>query len=403
MTRRASRVTYVVVAACLLPIAACSGSQQGESPDLSVASDLLIPQFLLNGTYAAQLTAQASFDGGGSGTLTLDALLVAYSTPSDDPAVATVSADWHPCAVTLPGGLSVPYPFALEPLSISAADAGTLHGRGDGAQLSGMPTAVPIGWCGTAGGGLPDATTPLCPPPDGNDPNVCHYAAQKPCAFQTTDASNTVYPGVPVQATGLNPDADVLYIAAQLGYAVDATVGVHELDGHASTVSADWTVLACHLRAGGSCTPQQVAMLNAQKPQLTFGASTFQAQAQPQYFTCPQFTADVNAALSGTDPVDGGAPDGAASGMSFSIVQHELDEMGCATCHDRIQGPGRLHLVYQPWTMALAQANYQAILPWTLPATAGGLPGGRFVNGPAPVPGWLKQRWIDWIAKGAPF
>jgi hypothetical protein len=386
-------------------VAGCGSNGGNASPDLSVPSDLATPQFELSGTYAGQLVAQANFDGGGIGTLTLDTLMVAFFTPSADGTTAGVSIDWHPCGVNLPGNLALPYAYVLEPLQVEVANAGTLSARGDGAQFTSTTTNVAVGWCPSmsASEPLPAVGAPLCPPPNGSDPNVCHYATQKPCVYQTTDATPTTYPGVPVQTSGLNPDADVIYVDLQLGYSVQATVTRDQLTGTPTMVSATWNVLACHLRAGGSCSPTQVAQLNAQKPQLTFAGGTFKAHIQPQYYTCPLFMADVGDALNTFDPLDGGVPDGGITGMSFPLIQRDLDAMGCATCHDDPDGPSRLHLVYKPWNQSLLRRNYEALLPFTKPSTAHGKLGGRFVNGKAPVPDWMKQRWINWVAAGARF
>jgi hypothetical protein len=382
----------------LLTVCAACGSSDKPPADLAV-SDLSTPQFELDGTYAGQLTA--SF--GSAGTLTLDSLMVAFYTDNND-GTATISADWHPCGINLPGALAVPYPYVLEPLSISQQNAGTLSGRGDGAQFTSSGTSVAVGWCPSANGDpLADATAPLCPTPNGSDPNVCHYAPQKPCVFQTSDASATVYHGVPVQVTGLTPDADVIYVDASLSFSFAATVTIDGMTGTPSATSASWNILGCHLRAGGSCSPSQVMQLQSARPQLTFGGGTYKAHVQPQYYTCPLFMADVGDALQTFDPLDGGVPDGGLSGMSFRQIQRDLDAMGCATCHDDPDGPSRLRLTYMPWNDELLRSNWEALRPFTLPSTSHGRAGGRFANGKAPVPDWMKQRWINWAAAGAPF
>jgi len=389
-------------AVLLVALAGCSNPATPPS-DMAVP-DMATPQFELTGTYAGELTAQASFAGGGMGTLKIDSLAVAFYTPSSDGTTATISMDWHPCGITLPTGLSLPYAYALEPLSIAVQNGGTLSGPGDGAHFTSTTVSYGVGWCPSANGDpLPTASAPLCPMPNGSDPNVCHYATQKPCVFQTTDAQSVVHPGIPVAVTGLTPDADILYVEVQLSYALKATVMLQTLDGMTTTTTAQWNVLGCHLRAGGSCTAAQTAMLDGQKPTLTFTGGTFKAHIQPQYYSCPLFMADVGGALVTFDPLDGGVPDGGISGMSFHQIQRDLDAMGCATCHDDPDGPSRLHLVYKPWNETLVRRNYEALLPFTLPSTARGLAGGRFANGKAPVPPLMKQRWIDWAGAGAPY
>jgi hypothetical protein len=393
------------LALAALALAAC-GSSGSNPADLAVP-DLAAPQFLLSGTYAAEIQADLISDGGG-GTLSIATLFKTFFTPSSDGTTATLSTNWEPCAVSLPGGLRVPYAYVLEPLQVSQAAAGTLSGKGDGAHWTGQPVTLPIGYCSTnpATDPVPAAGTAACPAHTVDQTNPCSIAGgARPCLFQTTDANGT-HPGVPVTVSGMTPDADVLYVAARATFSVEGSLslGGGEVNGTSTSGAIDWTVVACHLRAGGDCTPTQIAQLNAQRSAGELGGGIFRSHAQPAYYTCPLFNADVPDALTTFDPLDGGVNiDLGAASLSFANIEQDIERMGCATCHDRINGPGKLHLVYKPWSPELMRLNWQNLLPWTVPSTAGGLEGGRFVNGPAPVPPVMKQRWRSWISAGAPY
>lgn len=389
-------------AVLLVVVGGCSSGGSAQ-PDLS-ANDLGIPpQFGLTGTFAGALEVNLAGDGGAA-TLELLTLIDAFDTPSSDGNTATVSALWHPCGVTLPGGLKVPYAYALEPLSITQQNAGMLDQRGD-ARFMGQPVTWAVGYCPyLASDPLPTAGATLCPAATPDQPNPCLLAPQKPCVLRSTDAGGAVHPGVPVVASGLQPDADVLYVDAKITFAVDANLrAASQLEGAASSGELVWNVVGCHLRAGRDCTAAEAAALDAQKRTGAFESGTFRAHVQPQYYTCPLFLADPGDSVVTFDPLDGGIPDGGLTRMSFQLVQDDLDAMGCPTCHDQFHAPGQLHLVYKPWSPEVLKLNYQNLLPWTAPSTAGGRVGGRFVNDPAPVPEWMTQRWLSWVAAGMPY
>lgn len=396
-------MTKLALAAVL---AAACGSGGSAPADLAVP-DLAAPQFLLSGTYAAELEADLVSDGG-SGTLAIATLFKSFYTPSADGNSATISTNWEPCSVSLPGALRVPYSYVLEPLQVSQAMAGTLDMKGDGAHWTGQPVTLPIGYCSTspATDPVPPAGTPLCPPHTADQSNPCSIAGgARPCLFQTTDGTGT-HPGVPVAVSGMTPDADVLYVAAKVTFTVEGSLSFAgaEINGTSTSGALDWSVVACHLRAGGDCSAAQLAQLNAQRATGALASGPFRSHAQPAYYTCPLFNADIPDALTTFDPLDGGVNvDLGTHSLSFALIEQDIERMGCATCHDRFSGPNRLHLVYKPWTPELMRLNWKNLLPFTDPSTAHGLPGGRFVNGPAPVPPAMKQRWRSWIAAGAPF
>jgi hypothetical protein len=322
-----------------------------------------------------------------------------------------MSMMWHPCSVGLPGALAVPYAGALESIDAQSSN-GTLSGKGDGATYVQGPVAFAFGTClsNPASDPLPDGTS-ICPAPTDGANRPCDVA-QRGCAIPTTDANGQVWPGVPVMVpagSGLSPDPDVLYVTGRVIFSLQATVHAdNTLDGMSTAgTTVEWRVLACHLRgasgSAGACSAVQVAALNAQKPAITVESGTLVAHAQPQYYNCAQFNGNVEGSLSGAEMFDGGMPDMPLSSMSFSDVQGDMDGLGCATCHDTFP-MGKMRLVFEPSTFAQLRQNYQQVLPWTAPDTMVGAPqpGGKFVH-QAPVPFGIRERWLSWIAAGAPF
>lgn len=395
--------------ACALFAAACSSSKV-KPADMSVADLATGNAYLLGGTYATRLRLSVGLhdDGGAqpsAGTLDELFILDSFTQPNMDGS-AGVFGMWHPCSVALPGPMLVPYPRALETIDTQTSN-GELTGKGEGATYTQGPVAFAFGTClaNPATDPLPDGSM-ICPAPTDGSNRPCNIS-QRGCAIPTTDMSGQTWPGVPVTVpagSGLALDPDVLYVAGRVIFSLTGTP--HSgggLDGMTAATTIEWRVLACHLRSGATCTAAQVAEVDADKPVITVDSGTLLAHQQPSYYNCAQFNADVDGSLSGFEVFDGGVPDMSLKSMSFSDVQSDMDALGCATCHDTFP-KGKMRIVYQPWTSEQIHDNYQAVLPWIAPTTMAGapMPGGRFVN-QAPVPFGVRERWLSWIAAGAPF
>jgi hypothetical protein len=382
----------------LVLLCGCGGGN--DVGDMTPA-DAAPPSYLLFGTYAMRMQMTV-----GAGTLDQIMIGNAFNTPNSD-GTAAVAVTWRPCAVTVGSNLQVPFAHVLE-LEQFQTTTGSLSGKGEATYVQPSVT-VPFGAClsNAATDALPTDGTVKCPLPADPTKNPCAQTAMRGCAITTVDASNVQWPGVPVPASGLTPDADVLYVDGRVSFALtgdvkqDANMSV-TMSGSLSGGNVEWHILACHLRSGAACAATDVQTLNTNKPAFSFAGGTLEAHAQPQYFTCPQFLSAVDASLAGVEMFDGGPPDG-LTGMSltFSDVQSDMDALGCATCHDKFTSG--MHLVYSPWTQDLLQYNYQQVLPWTPSSTMlDGAAGGKFVN-TAPIPYPVRARWLQWIAEGAPF
>ena len=156
-------------------------------------------------------------------------------------------------------------------------------------------------------------------------------------------------------------------------------------------------VMQLAIRFGGAAIVFGIWVLLSEG-RRAFTDGTLRSHAQGAYFTCPQFLDNPEGAVTGTEVQDGGMPDLPLGGMSFQGgIQSDIDERGCATggCHEVIDGPGKLHLIFRPRTADELLRNYNAVLPFT----HGDQPGGRFVN-QTPLPAPLRQRWIRWISDG---
>jgi hypothetical protein len=375
-------------------LAACGGSDNGG--DMADPGDLSMPQYLLSGTYAARIRMTA-------GTSMLDQLMTldTYYSPNGD-GTALMDVKWHPCQVALSSALDVPFAHVLE-LEIFETTTGTLSGKGEASYT--QPTvSLPFGAClSSLTDPLPTDGTNKCPVATDPTKDPCKQTTMRGCAITTVDAANVQWPGIAVPASGLTPDADVLYVDGRLTFALDATPHVDTtVTGSTTSAGVEWHVLACHLRTGAACAPSDVAALNANTT-VTVSGGVLQAHAQPSYFNCAQFLTAVEGSLTGLEMFDGGAPDLMGMSYGFADVQHDMDRLGCGTCHDQFVSPA-MQLVYAPWTLRDLEYNYRQVLPWIDASTWPGTPkpGGRFVN-QAPVPYPIRVKWLDWIARGAPF
>jgi hypothetical protein len=183
--------------------------------------------------------------------------------------------------------------------------------------------------------------------------------------FQTNDGTNT-YGGIPVTVSGMNSRRRRPLRRRQDHLRRRGTVdsATNEVNGMPTSASLDWTVIDCHIRGGNRCTPQHIAQLDAQKAQGTLSGGMYRSHVQPHYYTCPLYNADVPDSLTTFDPLDGGQNlDLGTPSRSFSLIEQDIERMGCATCHDRFTGPGQLHLVYWPWTPEIMRMNWQKLLP----------------------------------------
>jgi hypothetical protein len=389
--------------------AGCSNAAHGGG-DAGGGPDLAPPMINLTGMHASDVELAVTMQpaGGAATTGTLKALAQwnAFQTPNPDGTVG-VTALWHPCSVPVPSAFAVDYDAALATYAGTTLSNETLSSSMPGATLTQNTVPFVVGACVShlATDPLPADATNLCPV----GMNTLCDGPGRGCVLQTKDAAGTVWPGVPVPVSGLSPDVDTLYVSARVTFALSTmpTTDGSESNGAVSAGTYEWHILACHLRAGGACTAQQVAALEAAKPAVTVTGGSVRTHYQPGYFTCPQFLSDPVGAVTGLEmfPPDGGTTD-ALSTMSFSSVQSDLDWMGCATggCHETRTAPGQMHLVYRPQTDALKLQNYQQSLPWTTAPMKNGsvLPGGRFTN-EVPLPADMHTRWVDWIGLGAPF
>jgi hypothetical protein len=210
-------------------------------------------------------------------------------------------------------------------------------------------------------------------------------------------------PGVRVNATGLTPDAATLWIDFRFELGFDAVAKLDStMNGNvSSSTTLEYHVLGCQLRSGAMCAPADVAAIEATHPKINVTGGTVQAYQQQFYFNCMQLMSDPQGSLTGTEPPpDGGQPLDLGT-VSFSLIQEDMDANGCATCHQTMNTADHLHLVLKPWTAELVRQNYLAVLPYTQASAGQPLPGGRFVN-TAPLSQAVKERWLRWIAEGAP-
>jgi hypothetical protein len=378
---------------CLL--SGCGAS--GKAGDSGVGQDLSAAIVNLTGVVATELTLNLSIGGadGGSGQASTMTILGAWQadeplTPNPDGTLSVIE-QWQLCQLDIPGGINVPYNDSGLAHVFAVPPNGTMTGTGDDAKYTQPPFAFVAGalLANPLTDPLPDATAPLCSPSAKTGCLIANYA--------------TMQPGVLVNATGLVPDADTLYIAFRLALSFDAVGHVDgTLDGTVASAGLDVRVLSCHLRSGAMCSPSDVAAIQASRPALTISGGGVRSHVQGYYFTCPQMLGDPNGSVTGVELMDAGVFDGKASSMSYGLIQSDLDERGCATCHETRTGAGQLQLVFQPATAALVRQNYEAILPFTLPSSMQGLPGGRFVN-QTPLPGPMRDRWLQWISQGVPY
>ncbi len=381
---------------CLALAAGC-GASGGGAHDLS--ADLSVTAINLTGKVASRLDFDLRLgdaDAGAPSSMTVLGLWNAdqLSTPSPSGGLE-VDSHWQLCQLTLPDGVDAPFDDAGLAYVNAYPTNGSLAGTADGSRFTQGLFAI------VGGAALHTPTTD--PLPDASAP-VCGPSVSTGCLVPNHVSTNV--PGIHVTATGLTPDADELYIDFRLDLAFSATASFDfTVDGMVDQASLDWHVLSCHLRAGSPCTPADIAALEANKPPLHITSGTVKSHQQGFYFDCPEFLADPVGAVTGNElPLDGSAPDGATAtaSVSFADVEQDMDAQGCATCHEAIDGANKLHLTFRPWTVDLLQQNYQAVLPWTAASTMGGLAGGRFVN-QTPIPAPMRDRWLAWIAAGAPY
>jgi hypothetical protein len=370
--------------------AGCGGSNGVEPLDLAMPAG---PAINLTGLWASQLELHAS-DGA---TWPIYAVWAASesSLPTSGE-THEVDTTWELCSLKLPNRLSVPYDDAGLAQLTWWPPPGSIVGAGDGSPFTQPPAAL------VGGAHLTDPLHDALP-----TGVVCAGGVTTGCISRNV---MTGEPGVRVPASGLTPDADVLYVEFRLQFAFGATVNVanESLNGDLAGASLESRVVGCHLRSGAPCGPSEVAALQAAQPSVSFTGGAIRSHMQGSYFTCTQLLADPEAALTGRDPrLDGGMqPDAGVGTASYPLIQGDVDFMGCATggCHEQRTAPGQMHLVFQPATDALRRQNWQQVLPWTSgPARDGQLlPGGRFVN-EVVLPSELRARWLDWIAGGASY
>jgi hypothetical protein len=351
----------------------------------------------LTGKLASELSLQLSADYGADGGVRMAPLklyVVWTALQTSDAMGARVDGAWTLCDVPIAG--LVDAPLKVVGSATTQTSNGRLSSTTDGATFTQPDVAVVIG------AHLADPVNdPL--PTDGSHP--CADATQTGCVIPD---SITHRPGAALLAEGLTPDVDLLYVDLRVKFALRGTATKEgTLDGTVTAASIESHVLACRLRqGGGDCTPAQVAAFEAMHPKLTIAGGTLRSHSQNFYFTCPQLLSDPQGSLSGIEPPDGGTPNdlgtdgGKAGAASFSTdIQRDLDARGCATggCHESFVKPGQLHLVFQPATADELRRNWQAVLP-----SARDPSGGKLVN-TAPLPEAMRERWLRWIAAGAPF
>jgi hypothetical protein len=370
----------------LLFMGGCSGGST--SPDMRV-HDAGPWQPNVTGRWASEMRFHFQAADGGASVAPFPLLAI---FTSNQKASGEVDSKWELCAFPIPG-LGMLTDDFLSPAMISVSN-GMESGSGDGAHYLQPPLAFVVG--------------AQLANPDG-DP--LPLDASKPCADATSTGCvpfdpSTGKPVVTIATSGLQPDADLVYVVARVRFGFDAVL--HEygvLGGTVDPATIEWHVIGCHLRAGMDCAAGDVAQIEAARPALALEQGTMSWSFQGAYITCPTFEGDPDGQIAGTDTgTDGGA---AADGgvivgpVTFSQdVQGDLDSMGCATggCHETRTAPGQMHLYYHPSTADRLRANYDAVLPWT----TGAVPGGRFVNEVSLSPS-MRERWLYWISSGTPF
>ena len=333
----------------------------------------------VTGRWAAELAL-----GGGAGDAGAPYFLrMVWSAYQNDN--GSVDLTYYLCDLPLPGLVDVPtqilnnFPLKAHSASITSAMRDAAFQQPTVALVLGAKLADP----------LSDAL-----PTDGTKP--CSATVTSGCVVPDTV---THRPGLGIDVTGAIRDMQYLFIDLRVRFAFDAVApGDATLSGKAKMVSVEAHVLDCQHADGTSCTAQEIAQLEKQQAPLALTDGRLRSHAQGPYFTCPQFLDNPEGAVTGTEVQDGGMPDLPLGGMSFqSGIQSDIDERGCATggCHEVIDGPGKLHLIFRPRTADELLRNYEAVLPFT----HGDQPGGRFVN-QTPLPEPLRQRWIRWISDG---
>ena len=385
----------LAVAALALSIAGCTSAKSAPNPlDAAAPFDLAGGGLDITGKVASALTLQVGVDFGADGgarmePLTLYAVWSALQT--DTSAGASIDGAWGLCDLPLPGLVDVPIKV-LGPV-VTRSSHGTLSSTNDGATFVQPEIAVVLG---------AELADPVNDPLPVSGAPLCSDTVKRGCLIPD---GITHLPGTALLAHGFNPDIDLLYVDLRVKFALTATAKTSgSLDGNVTSAAIEVHVLACHLASGGDCSAEAAAKLEAAHPKLTVASGTLRSHAQNFYFTCPQFLADPETALSGVEPPDGGvavAMDlGHAGGASFSTgIQPDLDARGCATggCHETFVAPDHMHLIFQPATMEERRRNWEAVLPWTH-----GQGGGKLLN-TAPLPDSMRARWMGWVSDGEPF
>jgi hypothetical protein len=399
-------VPAILIALTLSAGAALAGC--GKKPqvatDMAVAMDMARTTLNLTGKFATQLTLNLGVthgDGGASTTSSMQVLAVwgadQYHTTSAD-GTYEVDSNWQFCTLKLPDGLDAPYDdFALAALNYYPKN-GALAGLVDGSKftqsLYPFVGGAKLSPTGMVTDPLPVAGAPACS-------DTVTSGCVQPTSVNGTPVSST--PGVRVNATGLTPDASVLWIDFRFALAFDASAKLDStLNGTIDpSTTLEYHILSCQLRTGALCSPTDVAALEAARARITVTGGQVRSFQQQFYFNCMQLMSDTQGSLTGTEaPPDGGAPLDLGT-VSFSLIQDDMDQFGCATCHQSISGPGKLQLVLKPWTAELLRQNYLAVLPFTQPDAVFTQPGGRFVN-QVPIPDAMRVRWLRWVAAGTP-
>lgn len=377
----------------------CGKQMAATMMDSGTAMDLSITTIDLTEKFASKMIFTVGASDGGAAvpsSLEIDALWSALQTgngPSWE-----VDSSWQLCSLPLPG-MQAAYDEQGLATIFGKANLGVLMGNSDGSRLL-QPTFPVIG--GAKLGGAP-LTDPL---PTASAP-VCSDTVTSNCLYIPTIGGVPVAttPGVQMTVTDTSLPADKMWIDFRLQLGLDVTAKLDgTLNGAVTNAAVEYHVIGCHMRGGAMCTPSQVAAMEAARPAITFASATVRSHAQGGYFSCPQFLGNTEGAVTGIElQPDAGVPgDLGTMSLSWSTIQDDMDQLGCASCHQSFVAPGEMNVVLKPWTPDLVRRNYDMVLPYTRANTMRGLAGGRFVN-QTPLPAAVRQRWLSWIDQGAPF
>ncbi len=298
-TSAAPRMRPAIALAAALGALGCTKAPVAAAPDLAAnAPDLSLPGLNINLStkVASELQVDLVSDGGAVAPLTLRFVWVAVQDQ------LTVYGTWMLCDLPIPGLVDVPVDVLGNYVAMS--NDGALDGTGDGAHFT-QPAVVEV-----VGARLADpATDPL--PKDAS--KVCAGDSDTGCVIAGAAADGGMglpsdgLPGVPVDVKGMWPGVATINLDLRVSFAFDATVTLAgRLDGAVTSAAVEAHVLACRHDDQSACSPAEVARLEAAHAPLTLKPGRLRSHVQNFYFTCSQYLADPESALSGVEPPDGG-------------------------------------------------------------------------------------------------